>query len=358
MSKLYLTDAAIKRLPVPVHGQADYWDTQVKGFGLRISSGGARTFVINRDKRRLKLGNYDPEYGLSLAQARDEALRLKFLTDNPSRISFAAARDLFFTHHLDTLKETTAREQKKLMQRFPFSKSLASVSLEDVNRVLKAMPRGSARSCFNVIRTFFNWCIANNYLQASPLKKSPYRVVHRYRLLTDDEVRAIWIESFHHGTWGRVVRCLVLSGQRLNQFCSFDQAWIKGSTIEFPPNVMKHNGYHVIPLTTNLRQHLPVLEKPFTSVSDGMKRMRSRLSLEHHVAHDYRRYHSSTAARLRTPMDVEEAILAHTAGSRSQVQRIYDRFDRLPLMQEAMERFEHHLFTSVLAGTNSGGYTR
>lgn len=54
-------------------------------------------------------------------------------------------------------------------------------------------------------------------------------------------------------------------------------------------------------------------------------------------------------AKLKVPIDVTEAILAHTTGSRTQIQRVYDRFNRLEPMREALEAYEHHLFATVLA---------
>ena len=41
--------------------------------------------------------------------------------------------------------------------------------------------------------------------------------------------------------------------------------------------------------------------------------------------------------RLGVPIDVTETILNHVSGSRSQIQRIYDRHDRLPEMRDALQ---------------------
>lgn len=350
MPSLFLTDAAVKRLPVPAEGQTDHWDTQVKGFGLRISSGGTRTFVVNRDKRRIKIGTYDPNLPthMSLADAREAALKLKFVTKPAGRVTFDEARADFFTRHLDTLKATTAHEQKNLMRRFPFSKPLVAITLQDVTRVLDAMPRGSARSCFNVLRTFFNWCVANDYLEHSPLKKSPYKAGQRDRLLTDEEVARIW-RALPADTFGCIVRSLFLSGQRLSQIALFEPAWIRKDTILFPPRIMKSNAEHVIPAPDALLRHLP--SRTMTTFSRPMNDLRDSLKdIPHWTLHDTRRYFSSTMAKLRTPIDITEAILDHRSGSRSQVQRIYDRHDRLPQMRTAMSDYHRHLLDGVLKG--------
>jgi hypothetical protein len=53
-------------------------------------------------------------------------------------------------------------------------------------------------------------------------------------------------------------------------------------------------------------------------------------------------------ATLRVPIDITESILYHRSGSRSQMQRIYDRFDNIPQMREPANEgkrcftFTHH----------------
>ena len=124
--------------------------------------------MLGKDRRLIKIGRY-PD--ICLAAARKRAHEI--IDDHdPKALTFSAARDLFFAQHLDTLKATTAHGQKAIMRRFPFSKRIGALTLNDVNRVLHDLPRGSARCSFNVIRTFFNWCVANDYLESSPLKKS------------------------------------------------------------------------------------------------------------------------------------------------------------------------------------------
>ena len=48
-------------------------------------------------------------------------------------------------------------------------------------------------------------------------------------------------------------------------------------------------------------------------------------------------------AKLRVAIDVTETILNHVSGSRSPIQRVYDRYDRLPEMCEALGSYDAHL---------------
>ena len=41
-----LTDIAIRSLPAPASGQVIHLDDQLQGFGVRVSHGGSKTFVL------------------------------------------------------------------------------------------------------------------------------------------------------------------------------------------------------------------------------------------------------------------------------------------------------------------------
>ena len=76
---MHLTDAAVKRLPVPANGNRITFDDAVGGFGCRVTAGGVRSFVLDyRTKagrqRRITIGQY-PNW--STAGARQEASRLR-----------------------------------------------------------------------------------------------------------------------------------------------------------------------------------------------------------------------------------------------------------------------------------------
>jgi hypothetical protein len=76
MAPVGLTDRRIAALPTPTLEQRQYdcWDPTMRGFGVRVSYGGKKVFVVryrvNRRLRRLTIGPYP---ALSLAEARRKA---------------------------------------------------------------------------------------------------------------------------------------------------------------------------------------------------------------------------------------------------------------------------------------------
>ena len=128
---------------LPDQGQRFLWDTQVKGFALRITARGAKSFVVDyRAKgrqRRMTIGSY-PDW--SVATARDEAKAMKREVDlggDPmgQRHEEAAApmvRDLWDRYEKDHLPQKAARTQtdERAMWRKLILPALGSTRVSDV----------------------------------------------------------------------------------------------------------------------------------------------------------------------------------------------------------------------------------
>lgn len=311
-------------------------------FGVRVGSR-TKTFVVKTSNRRITLGRY-PE--LSLKTARRKAHRILGSYTASESITFAEAVDDFLETRRTSNKSSTAAETHRLLKRFAFAKPLDQITRRDIFNTLAAFSPGEANHAFTAVRTLFNWCVASELLSITPLQNArpPHKTAPRDRLLTDQEIERIWANTFAHEQYGNIIRCLILTGQRLNQWSSFEEAWLNGDSILFPARIMKGNRDHAIPAPPLLIPHLPKLATPVTSHSKPMARFRNTLDpMPHWTLHDLRRYFSSTMAKLKVPIDVTEAILDHRSGSRSHIQRIYDRHDRLPQMREALALYHQHL---------------
>ena len=77
-----LTDTAVKALPAPDSGNRITYDDEIKGFGVRVTSAGARAFVLNYRtggrERRITIGAF-PDW--TVKAAREEAKTLKRRVD-------------------------------------------------------------------------------------------------------------------------------------------------------------------------------------------------------------------------------------------------------------------------------------
>lgn len=460
-----LTELTIKSLPYS-NRQTDVWDTTLPRFGLRIGKR-TKTFIFNDGHTRRALGRW-PHTSLQDARNRAKTILLaKYMPQSSLRAPEAAKQYLEAIQ--SSRKPATIEVYSIYLRRFP------DLPLHQLTapKLYQALPKGkgAANLCFATFKTFLSWCVERGHLTTNPLikRKTPHKLQSRDRLLTDDEIKLIWKESYNHNSFGAIIRLLILSGQRLNQIHSLQYTWIHDDLIDFPSSVMKGNVPHQIPLTAAFRQNLygishtaislqaasgsprdvPVASSlPHTShtvrasskppaqqhnepsgsppisldyssdktyatsseapshasssrknsrssdytlntndklsphrqpsdnvpspqnanhpplsaysdyntsflhnstvfktldISHAMKKFREALELPHFTLHDFRRYFSSTMARLGVPLDITEALLAHKTGSRSPIQRVYDRYDRMDEMRAALIKYEQHL---------------
>src|SRR3981081_1587375 len=76
----HLTDRSIRALPDPPAGAVITYDSDVPGFGIRVTAKGVRSFVLNYvvsgRERRLTIGRF-PTWSATAAREEAKALRRK-----------------------------------------------------------------------------------------------------------------------------------------------------------------------------------------------------------------------------------------------------------------------------------------
>lgn len=321
-----LTDLAIQKLPVPDQGQKTHWEG---GFGVRVSQGGSKSFVVMYGKeRRLKtLGRYP---AMSLKIARKQAQ--KYIVSVPSsrkQMTLSEARDAFMEEVENKNRPATVRSYRLYLDQ------LSKKRLEDVTRLdVPQKPHAIMAA-----KIFFNWCIRNQLVERNPFALERVSYNSRERTLTDDEIKKIWAYDFP--PFSDILKFLLLTGQRRGQLSQFT---ISDDNIIFPAEIMKNKREHVLPLTPMARQLAEQIPY-FNGWSRAKRRIDDNVDIPHWTIHDLRRTHSTIQASLGTPIHVTEAILSHTSGTVSGVARVYNRYNYLNEAREVLERFENHIQT-------------
>jgi integrase len=338
-----LNDVILAKLKLSVSGQYCVWDAGLPSFGVRVSTH-SKTFVLKKANRYHVLGRYP---AVPLKQARDEAKRRIALKYFPQAgISVQAAIELYLEAKRHSQRPTSHYLYSRALTYFPTGKPINQVTLHDIQPVIRGMPPSNANLTHAIFSAFLNWCARNQHIDKNPLQGQlrPHKTKSRDRLLTDDEIRLIWRESYNHDAFGVLVRLLLLTGQRLAQMQHLQIAWMQHDTLVFPASIMKGDTEHVIPLTPLIKQELQQ-HQSLRHTSSPIKKLRSSLSnVPHWTLHDFRRYVSSTMARLSVPIHVTEQILAHkTSVARSSIEKVYNRHSYHPEMRAALERYHSHL---------------
>ncbi len=374
---MHLTDISIRALKPPASGQRDYWDDGLPGFGVRVSQGGTKSFVMIHDGDRRRLGRF-PE--MSLADARKEARRLRARKELGHMISSATADEAiqsFIVQHVEkNLRPSSQYEAKRVLNKhFKFGrKRLDAIRATDIMRTIDVLPRSAANHAFAHIRTFLRWCVRRQYIDRSPLDmmKLPNKTLSRDRVLTDEELKIVWkVAQDFPFPFGHIVALLITTGQRLGEITALKWDYIdrQGRTVTLPPAIVKNNTIHCFPfgdiaadVIGSIDQFCVFLfpardhDKPY----DGHNKAKAKFEIDcdavwaehvgdedarmaHWTLHDLRRTFATIHARIGTPPHVAEALLNHKTGTRTSIQRVYDRHTYLPEMRVAMSNYDRYL---------------
>lgn len=344
-----INEVTIKALK-PSDPRYDCWDTQLPRFGVRVGKR-RKTFICNIGKRRKVLGHYPH---ISVKDARDAAKRLLYAKYLPKVSSNALTLTEDYQKAISgDLRPTSLTAYALYLRRVP-NKALSAITPQEW---YAALPQGkaSANLCFKVFKSFLSWCLERGHVEHHPLanRKQPNKLKTRDRLLTDEEVKAIWIACGNHNSFGVLIRLLLLSGQRLNQLCHLQTAWINtDKSICWPAAYMKNNQEHTLPLTPVLASHLSSLngtpyiwgDKPYQHPQNGMKLFKLTLpQIQDWRLHDFRRLLSSRMAALGVKQEVVERLLAHRSGVVSGVAAVYNRHEYQDEMRAALILYHEHL---------------
>lgn len=409
--RINLTDRKLAAFRARPGERPELMDTASPGLGVRVSETGTRTFFLrarfpgSANPVRRSLGTY-PAMPLAEARAkaaewrvmlkrgidpRDEEQRQRAKEEQKRANTFAAVFEDFAREKLPSERRGWQAERdmrNHVLPRWgtrPVTEigPLDAIALVKAKRATPAM----AQRLATLGGRFFAWAVEQQVydLRSSPL--AGLRLTRliggqrpRDRVLSDDELRALWRVADRMGyPFGCIYKMLILTGLRLNEVA--DASWrevdLRAGTWTIPASRMKGQNHrarqHIVPITKEILRILESLPRFGTgdflfSASFGanpvwmsvdvkrrtdkhmlrtlraMARHRgddsSRVELPHWVNHDIRRTVRSRLSRLRITEEAREAVLAHV---RSGVKGIYDHYDYLPEKREALELWASRL---------------
>ena len=352
MPKVLLTDITIRNLTAPKRGQLIYTDTNLKGFGLRISQGGSKTFVLQTgpaNNRTLKtIGRYP---AMTLAQARKLAMAAKTTApqfETSPETAHEAFRSYESLYLLPNYRPATAYRTLKLLQKHfapLMHRPLASLTTREILNLYPSMSQSNANHLHGMLRTFFNWARRRKLISVSPLAEieKPYRETSRDRVLSDDELKRVWDATETMGDYGTIVKLCILTGQRRGEVSAISPEWIRENMLTIPAALTKNKRQHSIPLPTLSMKLLDACPFSSNSWSKNKRRLDQLSGVSNWKLHDLRRSFSTIHAQIGTQPHIIEALLNHASGQISGVASIYNRYRYFDEMTQAMRAYETHL---------------
>jgi integrase len=382
LAKRALTDAAVKRLKPPATGQAEVFDAGYPGLALRISYGGRKSWAffyrIGGRLRRMSLGTYP---ALTLADAREAWREARQEAQAGRDPATARKREKGSTDFEGVLAEWLRRDQagnrskdavERLIRKDALPawqhRQIGDIGRRDVLDVIDAVvDRGSpitARRLHAHLHRLLKWATGRGIIATNPMQDlpKPGSETKRDRVLADLELAAVWRGAEQLGwPFGTVVLLLILTGARREEIAGLRWSEIADGQIHLSGARTKNGEPHDIPLSAAaivLVKSVPRIgasEYVFTTTGhspiSGWSRVKAKIDtaapLPAWTIHDLRRTVATGLQKLGVGLQVVEAVLGHTSGSRAGIVGVYQRHTYADEKRTALEAWGAHVMALV-----------
>jgi integrase len=396
-----LTARFVNALKPPETGQADYRDGALPGFGIRVSSGGRKAWIVvyrhHGRLRRLTLGVHPH---MKLAEARTNArnaLHAASKGGDPATVkreerkaeTFADLAKEYIEKHAKLKR--SGREDIRLLDGSPHKKRtgkkphvplvtrwghyrVKDLTRRDVRTLLEEIvERGSpimANRTLALIRKMFNFAIERDWLGSNPCQmiKHPAPERQRDRVLTEDEIRAFWKAlDGEQKMIAALFRLRLLTAQRGGELhgAKWHEIDLVSGWWTIPAERSKNKLAHRVPLSPQAVQILTELQKAggdwvFPSTHKKGKHINhAQKAIERIVersgvqfrGHDLRRTAASLMVGAGVPRLVVSKILNHVETG---VTAVYDRHSYDLEKRAALDLWDRRL-DQIVAGPGDTG---
>lgn len=356
--------------------QTDYFDATTTGLALRVFKSGAKSWMYrfswDGQRKWMTFGTY-PATGLAKARTRaaDAREAIEAGTDPRAALAkpetFRAICEAWVTREGPALR--TGDYRKAVLVRLVYpqlgDQPITDIRRSDIVRLLDRIQdeRGPAMAdkTLAIVRRVCNWHASRSDDFRSPIVRGMARTKPheraRARILTDDEIRAVWSAAEGQGAFGRLVCFLLLTGARRTEAAAMPWAELDGAnwTLSGPRNKTKLDLLRPLPKAamamigdrpdgavfvfpsdkgTGPICGYGALKAAFDNAVTAQLRMNNPEAqpMPNWRLHDLRRTARSLMSRAGVPTDHAERCLGHVIGG---VRGIYDRHEWLDEKRDA-----------------------
>jgi integrase len=395
-SAVKLTAKSIAGLTLPADKRdVIFFDSEIRGLGYRLRrspSGEVRASWILQFRaagrsRRYLIGS--AEVGAQEARAKAQKLKGRIWQGEDPQAGRLDQRDKDRVTFHGTAKEfLTAKEREGLRPRTlfqlrrylldgPYLKAFHALPLDRVSkrdvaaRILRITGENGpaiAREVRSALSSFFIWSRRMGLCESNPVidTQRPKCNGPRERVLSDDELRRIWL-ACKDDDYGRIVRLLILAGCRRAEIG--DMRWseidLDSGIWTLPAERSKNGKQHVLPLMPAMREIVDGVprmatrdalfgqrSKGFTAWSwkESKPALDERSGVRDWTVHDIRRTVATRMADIGVQPHVIEAALNHHSGHRTGIAGVYNRSTYEREVKAALATWHDHLRSIIEGG--------
>jgi integrase len=371
MPKLALTDRFVAN--VKASEQTDYFDEKTKGLSLRVSPG-AKTWTFhyrwNGKRARATIGSYP---ATSLGQARERAIEARGNVEagqdprnrSSGEATVAGLVESYIEGHvvrLRSCKDAVRRLRKNIVPVIGGVK-LSELHRRDATRVIDTVmkrdaPIEAARA-FEDLRAMLRWAVARGDLDHNPIDgmRKPATSKPRERVLSEEEIRTLWLSSAMSPTCQRIIRLCLVTAQRVGEVAGMTRSELDlKRRVWLLPGARTKNGYpHSVPLSELAIEIIPngggeaIFDLSPHAVAKAIGQ--AKFGLAPFTSHDLRR----TALTEMAKLGVAPIVLGHVANHRTVTKAGMTLAVYVQHQYEAEKRAALDLWADRLAGIISGG---
>lgn len=313
-----LTESGIRKLKNPAKEKLI---GDERGLYLRCYPSGRRSWLYrSRKGGSWKTRNLGEWPGVSLAEARTKAAALDKRA-LPDSVTFGALLDEWFHRRIEPRYKITknievyVRRGKSEAGSTPLPQ-LTTKRLSDILVEYAEAAPIAANRCLSNWKLALKYAVERGYIERSPLEHTTAAVAggeekSRDRVLTDNEIRALWADEHGHAA---LLKFLLLTGLRIGEAQAATSAHVDGDVLHIPEN--KSSRPHWV--------YLPPLARNLIGDRDGyLFGQRNPTGVQHRLKnaakvtwtpHDLRRTFATRLAGLSVDPLVIEKCLNHTLG--------------------------------------------
>lgn len=268
-----LTDALVRKLTPPEAGNRVAYDSEVKGFGVRITAAGARAFVLNYRiagrERRYTIGAF-PDWSVSAAREEAKALKqrvdrgddpLQDRQDARAAPTVADLIDQFKKDYLPRKRPSTQSDYQRWLDRFVAPKlggmKVADVQHADIDALHRSISKDTptqANRVVAVLSRMFALAIKWGMRPDNPVPGVERNTEDkRHRFVSPEEIAHLSAALAGHRQQGsaNAIRLLLLTGARRGEVLGarWDMFDLQAGVWVKPSAHTKQKREHRVPLS-------------------------------------------------------------------------------------------------------------